>query len=321
MEPFMKSFKNKLTICAFAVVSFVGVADAAQRVVFEVPVDESRQEISADFAVNRELGRAWVDVKMNSTNVGEEAQFPEVISKAVEGLYYDPYRKQVLYRTATESIVCAEDARFLWSTYLKATGRCLLTPVFEQRKVDDGFNIRKETLAKVVFEAQPSAVAAERAARSGSGGAEVPAEGAPDNTVLVEQLKGAEIPLEQGLASSTAEGEPISAKFELENGRLQLSVYIAKGKGFRELIVDHKTGRIAKSEAITSGDDLAAAVAQGDAMAKAKTSLQGALAKASSSNEAYRAVSVVPAMKDGRPIAYITLMKGEQSKTVSERLD
>jgi hypothetical protein len=80
----------------------------------------------------------------------------EVISKAVEGLYYDPTRKQLLYRTATETIVCAEDSRFFWRTYLKSTGQCLLTSTSEQRKEDDGFNIREQTVAKVVFEAQTS---------------------------------------------------------------------------------------------------------------------------------------------------------------------
>jgi len=164
----MKSFRGKLTICAFMLRSLVGVANAAQLVVFEAPLDNWRQEVSADFAVNRELGRAWIDVQVASTNQGDEPQGREVISKAVEGLYYDPDRKQVLYRTATESVVCAEDATFLWRTYLKTTGRCLLTPLPEQRKMDDGFKIREQTVAKVVFEAQPSTLAGHVAPMRGS---------------------------------------------------------------------------------------------------------------------------------------------------------
>ncbi len=80
----------------------------------------------------------------------------EVISKQVEGLYYDSARKQVLYRTGNETVVCAEDATFLWSTSLKSTGQCLLTPRTEQRKIDDGFSIRERSVAKVVFEALSS---------------------------------------------------------------------------------------------------------------------------------------------------------------------
>lgn len=161
----MKSVRTKLTVCALMIVSFVAAADAAQIVVFEAPLDNWNQEISADFAANRELGRAWIDVQVESTNpIGEELLDREVIPKAVEGLYYDPVGKQVLYRTATEPIVCAEDATFVWRTYLKSTGQCLLTPLFEQRKVDDGFKIRERTVAKVVFEAQTSSTSQHAAA-------------------------------------------------------------------------------------------------------------------------------------------------------------
>ena len=162
----MKSFGNRLAMCPLMVLSLAGVANAAQVIVFEAPQDIWRQEVSAEFAANRELGRAWVDVQLESTNSGgEESPEREVISRAVEGLYYDPARKQVLYRTATEAIVCAEDASFFWTTYLKSTGRCLLTPLSEQRKEDDGFKIRERTVTKVVFEAQTSSTA-QRAAAS-----------------------------------------------------------------------------------------------------------------------------------------------------------
>src|SRR6266851_4712745 len=106
----MKWLGNKLAMCTLVVTSFVGVADAAQIIVFEAPLNNWNQEISADFAANRELSRAWIDVQVESTNpAGEELPEREVISKAVEGLYYDPAHKQVLYRTAAETVVCAED--------------------------------------------------------------------------------------------------------------------------------------------------------------------------------------------------------------------
>ncbi len=153
----MKLFTNKLATCALVVASFVGVADAAQIIAFEAPLDDWNQGVSANFAANRELGRAWIDVQMEPTNpLGEELSAPVVISKTVEGLYYDSARKQVLYRTAAETVVCAEDATFLWSTYLKNTGQCQLIARTDQRKLDDGFKIGERTMAKVVFEAQPS---------------------------------------------------------------------------------------------------------------------------------------------------------------------
>lgn len=152
----MKSFRNRVTISALVICSYVGVANAGQLIVFEQPLTYGNQEISAGFAANRELGRAWIDVGLTSPSLGEEGPTLEIISKAVDGLYYDSARKQVLYRTGTETIVCAEDATFLWSTYLKSTGQCVLTPRTEQRKMDDGFSIRERTVAKVVFEALTS---------------------------------------------------------------------------------------------------------------------------------------------------------------------
>ena len=106
-----------------------------------------------------------------------------------------------------------------------------------------------------------------------------------------------------------------------ENGRLQLSVYSAKGDAFSEVIVDHKTGKVAKSEPITGGEDVTAAKSQNEAMSKAKTSLQAAVSKAVKANKGYKAVSATPSLKDGHPTADITLMKGTESKTVSEQLD
>src|SRR5215470_10458647 len=83
------------------------------------------QTVSAEFAVNRKLGRAWIDVKVTMERYTEEPPTEEVFMKMVEGLYYDSARKQVLYRMASEPIVCAEDATYLWTTYLKSTGQCL----------------------------------------------------------------------------------------------------------------------------------------------------------------------------------------------------
>jgi len=142
-----------------------------------------------------------------------------------------------------------------------------------------------------------------------------------DAAALAAKLKEAKVSLQQGLSASAKNGKPISGKFEVEDGKLQLSVYTAKGDAFSEVIVDHKTGKVVKAEPIKSGDDLTAAKAQSEAMAKAKTSLANAVSRALKGNKGYRAVSATPSMKDGHPTAEVTLLKGTQSKTVSEALD
>jgi len=83
-------------------------------------------------------------------------------------------------------------------------------------------------------------------------------------------LKEAKISLQRGVTASAKEGKPISAKYEVEDGKLQLSVYTMKGATFSEVIVDHKTGKVAKAEPITKADDRKGA-GRGDGEGKAVT--------------------------------------------------
>jgi hypothetical protein len=142
-----------------------------------------------------------------------------------------------------------------------------------------------------------------------------------EHAELAGALKDVKFPLERALSASGREGKPISGKYEMEHGQLQLSVYTMKGDHFSEVIVDHKTGKVAKTEEITGGDDLAAAKAQREAMAKAKRSLGAAIGQAVKDNAGYRAVSVTPTVKDGHPVADVTLVKGADWKSVPEKLD
>jgi len=134
---------------------------------------------------------------------------------------------------------------------------------------------------------------------------------------LAKAVLGARVPLERGLAASASHGQPLSAKFEMEEGKLQLSVYTMKDAKFFEVIVDHNTGKVVKAEPIAEGEDYTAAQSQKAAMAKAKVSLRAAVEQALRGNAGFRAVSVTPSLKDGRALADVTLAKGEELKTVS----
>jgi len=142
-----------------------------------------------------------------------------------------------------------------------------------------------------------------------------------EHAELAKALKDAKVSLQRGLTASAKEGKPISAKYEMHEGKLQLSVYTMKGDKFSEVIVDHKAGKVAKAEPITSGEDFTAAKAQSAAMAKAKRSLDAAASEAVRENKGYRVVSVMPTLKDSHPVADVTLVKGTEWKTVSEKLD
>ena len=107
----------------------------------------------------------------------------------------------------------------------------------------------------------------------------------------------------------------------MEDGALQLSVYAVKADKFSEIIVDHKSGAIKKTETITDAGDLKDAAGQSAAVAKSKISLDRAVQAAVAANAGYAATSVVPGLSGGHPVADITLIKGEDVKKVQQKLD
>src|SRR5947199_2415031 len=117
---------------------------------------------------------------------------------------------------------------------------------------------------------------------------------------LAKALKDAKVSLQSGLQASAREGTPISAKYELEEGKLQLSVYTKKGDKFSEVIVDHKTGKVAKAEPITKAEDMTAAKDQSAAMAKAKRSLAPGCSEAVKANKGWRVSRECTRRKDRR---------------------
>jgi hypothetical protein len=136
-----------------------------------------------------------------------------------------------------------------------------------------------------------------------------------DKAELATAVSGAKVPLEQGLMVSKKNGKPVSAKFEIENGKPQLSVYIVKdGSKYSEVIVDHASGEIAKAEPIT-GDDLTEAKKQSDGLFRATREIREAVKEAKHDNPGYLAVSVWPEMKDGHSMANVQLVKDNDWKT------
>ena len=142
---------------------------------------------------------------------------------------------------------------------------------------------------------------------------------------LANALGEAKVSLQQALVASESEGQPLSGKFEVEDGKLQLSVYTAKDGKFFEVIVDHMTGKIAKVEPIDEGEDLSHAKSQKAAMDRAKVKLADAAVKsmgqAKGSSGDVRVVSVIPQLQNDRPEAKIILLAGKQFSTASENLD
>lgn len=145
-----------------------------------------------------------------------------------------------------------------------------------------------------------------------------------DQAALAAALKNVPTTLEQGLRASEKTGKPISAKFELDEGKLQLSIYttMANGySGYTEVVIDPESGGVRSAEKITEAGDLKDATAQKAAMDKATMSLTTATEQALRENAGSRAISIFPEIKNGQPIAAVTLLRGGQFTTVSEKLD
>src|SRR3989475_5008380 len=92
-----------------------------------------------------------------------------------------------------------------------------------------------------------------------------------NQAAVAKAVLGARVPLERGLAASASHGQPISAKFEMDEGKLQLSVYTMKDGKFFEVIVDHTTGKVVKADPIAAGEDYTAAQSQSAALAQARS--------------------------------------------------
>ena len=81
------------------------------------------------------------------------------------------------------------------------------------------------------------------------------ADDASERVALAKVLTNVKVTLQDGLKSAQADGTPISVKFELDDGKLQLSIYTMKGSKFSEVVVNPNTGKVDKSEPITDKED------------------------------------------------------------------
>jgi hypothetical protein len=142
-----------------------------------------------------------------------------------------------------------------------------------------------------------------------------------DPAALAAALAKAPTSLEQGLRAGEKSGKPISAKFEIEDGKLQLSIYTMTADTFSEVVVAPDTGGIIKTEKITEADDLKDATEQKAVMEKASTTLTAAAERAVRQNAGSRAVSIFPELQSGHPVANVTLLTNGRLSKVAEKLD
>lgn len=137
---------------------------------------------------------------------------------------------------------------------------------------------------------------------------------------VIRELPQAAISLQQALKTSESEGHPISAEFDVEDGELRIGVH-KPGRAVDEVTIDPKSGSIKGAKPLSDAKEINDAQAQSAALGKSKLPLSAVLNAAVDANFDYRAVSIIPMLGDNEAVARITLLKGDDIKQVTEKLD
>jgi hypothetical protein len=143
----------------------------------------------------------------------------------------------------------------------------------------------------------------------------------PDPVALWAALEDAGTALEAGLIAAEQRGRPVSARFDMEDGDLELVVDIATDDGLYQMAVDPNIAAVLWAERISSSDDLADATAQKAAIERAKLSLLSVVQQTLREHQVARAVDVTPELRDGHPVAVITLLANGKFAKVSRWLE
>lgn len=124
---------------------------AGEIVVYDAPTYELRgiSDVKKEFAINKELGRAWVTLNFipayneDFSGTEERVQIP--------GLSYNAELKQVVLDVAGEQIVCALVKKNFLGTTIKPTGKCTFTTKYYKVKHDNGYEVETVEKIKITF--------------------------------------------------------------------------------------------------------------------------------------------------------------------------
>ncbi len=137
-----------------------------------------------------------------------------------------------------------------------------------------------------------------------------------DVAALAAAVKEARIPLHAGIRMVSKDAIPLSANYEIKEGKLLLAVYAARGDEFFETIIDPQTGKAIMAGPITIDDDLMVVREQAKVISGSSNQLWEVVFRVERANQGYRAVSVIPEQGEQGPAAIVILMKGMELMAV-----
>lgn len=133
---------NRLTAAlALGLGLSLSIAHAETTPIFKAPLSVTEASKSKRFAINPELGRAWVEIEVYQ----DPTEMSQTYRVAVPGLSYDKTSAQVIYSAEGQSVVCAkvtESGSWIFKNQrVEPTGDCELTRKYVKVPVDNGFGV------------------------------------------------------------------------------------------------------------------------------------------------------------------------------------
>ena len=154
----------------FASFTATGASPAANPPATTVPIKildtrvNSFDDASKSYAINRELGRAWIEVTLTVQPSGDDSVAPDVIRVQVPGLGFDAAASAVVFRANDgQAVKCAQVTQkqrlFSKQDVIEPTGHCELIRKYVTVPIDDGFVVEQVQRFEVHFKAShtPSA--------------------------------------------------------------------------------------------------------------------------------------------------------------------
>jgi hypothetical protein len=135
---------------AILALAFSAVAFADSSVIFETE-NYSNYDVYPEFQVNKELGRAWVNVVL-SEYVGDSSNYYDNRVK-IPGLSYKAETKEIVLEKDGQEIVCGKIINRRWvidiGGSVKESGRCKFTTKKVKVVRDNGFETYKVPMLQV----------------------------------------------------------------------------------------------------------------------------------------------------------------------------
>ena len=144
----------------FLAATIVSASDLRTVPVFQEVLNLRGASVSSTgYGIEPELGRAWLDVKVEEPGSGEDSGVTQTFRAKVAGLSFDAAKREIIFQPESgEAVTCVKvvTKKRLWIRYEKQvpTGLCRIAAKVVSQKVDTGFQLERREVLEVNLEVQ-----------------------------------------------------------------------------------------------------------------------------------------------------------------------